>query len=200
MATRTVVPAGTETRRSPWSPISWFFRLFGTAARARTVAGMNNDIDDKERPTVNGGRLWAGGAATAVTAVLTAIVGILIARGLVKVAVLAPRQESAWGGANTVTYALVSAAVALGATALLHVLLLTTPKARTFFGWIMVLFTAITVVVPLSLTAALDARLATAIINLAIGLAITITLSGVASSALRPRRTTGSGSFEHESP
>lgn len=69
----------------------WFFRLFGMAVRACTVADMDNDIDDKEQQTVNGGRLWAGGAATAVTAVLTAIVGILIARGLVKVAVLAPR-------------------------------------------------------------------------------------------------------------
>ncbi|MFI7115357.1 DUF6069 family protein [Amycolatopsis sp. NPDC049868] len=154
---------------------------------------MDNDFDDKDRPPVDGGKLWAGGAATAVTAALTAIVGILIARGLVKVAVLAPSSESAWGGANTVTYALASAAVALGATALLHLLLLTTPRARLFFGWIMVLFTAIAVVMPLSLTADLDARLATAIINLAIGLAITITLSGVARAALRRMAETGSG-------
>ncbi|MER6663932.1 DUF6069 family protein [Amycolatopsis japonica] len=159
---------------------------------------MDNDFEEKDRPAVNGARLWAGGAATAVTAALTAIVGILIARGLVKVAVLAPSREGAWGGASSLTYALAAAAIALAATALLHLLLLTAPKPRTFFGWIMVLFTAIAVVIPLSLGAALDARLATAIINLAIGLAITITLSGVAGSAIRSRRTTGS--FEHEAP
>ncbi|WP_051173813.1 DUF6069 family protein [Amycolatopsis orientalis] len=154
---------------------------------------MENDFETEERRTVNAGRLWAGGAATAVTAALTAVVGILVARGLVKVPVLAPSDESAWGGANTVTYALVSAAAALAATALLHVLLLTTPRARAFFGWIMVLLTAITVVIPLSLGAGIDARLATAIINLAIGLVITITLSGVGGSALRERRGTVAG-------
>ncbi|MFK0246002.1 DUF6069 family protein [Amycolatopsis azurea] len=154
---------------------------------------MEDDFEAEERRTVNAGRMWAGGAATAVTAVtaaLTAVVGILIARGLVKVAVLAPSHESAWGGANTVTYALASAVVSLGATALLHLLLLTTPRAKAFFGWIMVLLTAISVVIPLSLTAELDARLATAIINLAIGLVVTITLSGVAGAALRTREVT----------
>ncbi|EME55039.1 DUF6069 family protein [Amycolatopsis decaplanina] len=162
---------------------------------------MDNDFEAEEQRTVNAGRLWAGGAATAVTAALTAVVGILVARGLVKVAVLTPSHEGAWGGANTVTYALVSAVVALGATALLHVLLLTTPRVKVFFGWIMVLLTAIAVVTPLSLTAEFDARLATAIINLAIGLVITITLSGVAGSALREReRQVESAARKKETP
>ncbi|MDI5975916.1 hypothetical protein [Amycolatopsis magusensis] len=71
--------------------------------------------------------------------------------------------------------------MALGATALLHLLLLTTPRARLFFGWIMVLLTAIAVVIPPGLVAELSPRLTTAIINLA----ITLTLSGVASTAVR---------------
>ncbi|GAA3795163.1 DUF6069 family protein [Amycolatopsis tucumanensis] len=133
---------------------------------------------------VLGGRLWAGGAASACVAALVAVVGILIARGLLDIPVLAPRRAGTWGGASTLTYALVSAAVALAATALLHLLLLTTPRARAFFGWIMVLLTVIAVVVPLGLSAALDARLATAILNLAIGLSVTVTLSGVAGSAI----------------
>lgn len=147
-----------------------------------------NGFDADSRHSVNAGRLWAGGVATACVAVLVAIVGILIARGLVHVAVLAPSREGAWGGATTLTYALSSAGVALAATALLNLLLVTTPRARVFFGWIMVLLTAIVVVVPLSLSASLDARLATAIINLAIGLAITITLSSVAGAAVRENR------------
>ena len=144
-----------------------------------------NEFNTETRSRVNPARLWAGGAATACVAVLVAVVGILIARGLVHVPVLAPRRAGAWGGASTLTYALSSAAIALGATGLLHLLLVTTPRARSFFGWIMVLLTAIAVVIPLSLSTGLDARLATAIINLAIGLAITITLSGVVSSAMR---------------
>lgn len=135
---------------------------------------------------VNGGRLWAGGVATACVAVLVAIVGILVARGLLHVPVLAPRGHGAWGGAGTVAYSLSSAGVALGATALLHLLLVTTPRARLFFGWIMVLLTAIAVVIPLGLATDLTPRLTTAILNLAIGLVITLTLSGVASAAVRP--------------
>jgi hypothetical protein len=33
-------------------------------------------------PTVDAGRLWAGGVATALVAALVAIVGILLARGV----------------------------------------------------------------------------------------------------------------------
>jgi len=159
----------------------------------RRDRGERDGFDADTRRGVNEGQLWAGGAATACVAVLVAIVGILIARGLVHVAVLAPSRKGAWGGANTLTYALSSAGVALAATALLHLLLVTTPRARVFFGWIMVLLTAIAVVVPLSLSASLDARLATAIINLAIGLSIAITLSSVARVAVRenqPAETT----------
>ncbi|WP_245959817.1 DUF6069 family protein [Prauserella flavalba] len=129
---------------------------------------------------VKAGTLWAGGAASACVAALVAVVGILVARSLVGVAVLAPEGEGAWGGADTVTYALGSAAVAVLATALLHVLLLTTPRARLFFGWIGALVTAIGIVVPLSLSVDLGARLATALINLAIGFSIVVTLLGVA--------------------
>ncbi|RZQ66132.1 hypothetical protein EWH70_02150 [Amycolatopsis suaedae] len=134
---------------------------------------------------MDAGRLWAGGAASACVAALTAVVGILAARGLLHIPVLAPRGHGAWGGAGTVAYALASAAIALAATAVLHLLLLTAPRARLFFAWIMVLLTAIAAVVPLSLPVDLEPRLATAVLNVAIGLAVTLTLSGVASVAVR---------------
>lgn len=143
---------------------------------------MNNP-DVENRRTVDAGRLWAGGVAAAVVAVLVTVVGILTARGIVHVPVLAPKGEGTWGGANTLTYTLSAAAVALAATGLLHLLLVTTPRALVFFGWIMVLVTAIGVVLPLSLATGLDARLTTAILNLVIGLSIVFTLSGVARSA-----------------
>ena len=130
-------------------------------------------------------RLWSGGVATAVVAALIAVVGILLCRGVLDVAVLSPKGEGVWGNANTVTYALVSAAVALAATALMQLLSVTTPRFPTFFSWIMVLLTAIAVVVPLSLPVDWEPKLATAAINLVIGIAITAILNGVARSAFR---------------
>lgn len=144
--------------------------------------GGNGPVRDT-RPGVDAGRLWAGGVATAVVAALTAIVGLLIARGLFNVTVLEPHGQGIWGNASTVTYAVVAAAVALLATGLMHLLCLAVPSPGTFFAWIMVLLTAIAVVVPLTLTVALSAKVATAAINLVIGLVITIVIYTMAASA-----------------
>jgi Family of unknown function (DUF6069) len=141
-----------------------------------------------ERPGVNAGRLWASGLATAVVAALLAVAGILLARGVIEVAVLAPKGEGAWGNANTFTYALLSGLAALLATGLLHLLILTVAAPRQFFTWIMVLATLIAVVLPLTLTVEDGAKIATAVINLAIGLAITTILNTVGASAQTIRR------------
>lgn len=135
------------------------------------------------RPGVDAGRLWAGGVATAVVAALTAIVGLLIARGIFNVTVLEPKGQGIWGNASTATYAIVAALVALLATGLMHLLSLTVPSPGTFFSWIMVLLTAIAVVVPLTLDVKLEAKAATAVINLVIGLVITMVISSMAASA-----------------
>ncbi|MBP2328775.1 hypothetical protein JOF56_009160 [Kibdelosporangium banguiense] len=135
------------------------------------------------RPGVNAARLWASGLATAVVAALLAVVGILIARGVVEVAVLAPKGEGVWGNANTFTYAMLSALAALLATGMMHLLILAVAAPRQFFTWIMVLMTLIAVVLPLTLTVEIGGKIATAVINLAIGLAITIVLNTVAASA-----------------
>ncbi len=137
---------------------------------------------------VNAGRLWASGLATAVVAALLAVVGILIARGVVDVAVLAPKGEGVWGNANTFTYALVSGAAALLATGLMHLLIIAVATPNQFFSWIMVLATAIAVVLPLTLTVDVGAKIATAVINLVIGLAITVILNSVANASRTVRR------------
>ncbi|MBY8848798.1 DUF6069 family protein [Saccharothrix sp. MB29] len=129
--------------------------------------------------------LWAGSVATALVTGLLAIVGILVARGLLGVDVLAPKGDGVWGNANTLTYALTSAACALGATALLQLLLATTPNAIRFFSWIMVLLTAIAVVLPLSLSVSPEAKAFTAVLNLVIGVVIVLLLRGVVGSARR---------------
>ncbi|HEX5402655.1 MAG TPA: DUF6069 family protein [Pseudonocardiaceae bacterium] len=134
------------------------------------------------------GRLWAGGAATAVVSVLVTVLGVLVARGLFGISILAPQRAGVWGDAHTMTYALLAAAAALVATALLQGLLLLTPLATRFFGWIMTLVTLITVVLPLALFADLDSRVGAALLNLVLGVMITSLLVGVVHGLLAPRR------------
>jgi hypothetical protein len=137
------------------------------------------------------GRLWAGGLATASVAALAAVVGILIARGLFEVPVLAPKGDGMWGNANTMTYALAAGCVALAATGLLQLLAATTPSFGRFFTWIMVLVTAIATVLPLSLDVGTASGVATAVLNLVIGLAIMSMLNGVARAAARVKPEDG---------
>jgi hypothetical protein len=70
--------------------------------------------------SVDARRLWTGGAATALVAALVVLVGVLIARGLLDVPVLAPTSEGALGDASTFQLAGYAAAAALLATGLLH--------------------------------------------------------------------------------
>jgi len=134
---------------------------------------------------LDAGRLWAGGLATALVAALVAVAGIVVTRGLLHVPVLAPKGDGLWGNANTWTYALAAGAGAVVATALLQVLALTTPRYGRFFAWIMALLTAIAAALPLGLVTILASRVATSVINLLIGIAITTTLSAVARTAMR---------------
>ena len=141
--------------------------------------------DAAEKLQVNANRLWTGGVATAVVAAVVAVVGVLIARGLLDVPVLAPTEEGVLGNANTARLALVAAGAALAATGLMHLLLLFIPRPWQFFTWIMSLVTLAAVLAPFSTDAEIATKVATAAIFLAIGVAIGSLVSGVASSAVR---------------
>ena len=129
--------------------------------------------------------------ATAVVAALIALAGILIARWLFTIPILAPRQDGAWGNASTGMYVLAAAGAALVATAIMHLLLLTTPRPQLFFGWIIALGTLVAVVFPFSTTAPLEQKIATATVNLVLGFAIGTLINGVAARAIRRRRPSG---------
>jgi hypothetical protein len=137
---------------------------------------------------VDAGRLWAGGAATAVVAALIALVGILVARGVFDVPVLAPEGKGTWGDADTPLYALYCALAALLATGLLHLLLISTPRPLQFFSWIIGLATVAAAVAPFLANGSTSSKIATGVINLAVGIAIGTLLSGSARSATRVRR------------
>ena len=136
------------------------------------------------RPSVDAGRLWMGGVATAVVAALVAVVGVLVARGLFDVAVLAPDREGVWGDSSTVTLAGLAAVGGLLATGLMHLLLLTTPRPWRFFTWIISLVTIAVAITPLLTGEDAAARIATSVIYLAIGVAIGSLVSSVARSAV----------------
>jgi hypothetical protein len=149
---------------------------------------------DTSRPAVDPGRLWAGGAATALVAALIAIVGVLIARGVFDIAVLAPASAGALGGAATAWYAALAGAAGLAATALVQLLIAFAPRPMRFFSWVMVLATAVAVLVPLVLDLSTGAKLALGLLNLILGLAIGSLVAGTAAAAIRsPLRRDGLG-------
>jgi hypothetical protein len=139
------------------------------------------------RPTgrVDAGRLWSGGVATAVVAGLVALAGVLVCRWLFTIPILAPKQDGAYGDVHTTAMVLVAAAAALLATGLVYLLMLSTPRPLTFFGWIVGLATLLVVIVPFRTTAPLSSKVATAAVDLVIGIAIGSLLNGVAARSVR---------------
>ncbi|HTZ94291.1 MAG TPA: DUF6069 family protein [Streptosporangiaceae bacterium] len=137
------------------------------------------------RPQVDAGKLWPGGIATAIVAGLVALVGVLVCRWLFGIPLLAPKSDGAYGDVHTTALVLLAAAAALVATALVHLLLLSTPRPLTFFAWIIGLATVLAVLLPFSTAAPLTAKVATAVVDLALGIAIGSLISGVAARSAR---------------
>ena len=137
------------------------------------------------KPTVNAGKLWAGGGATAAVAALIAVAAILLGRGIFDVAVLAPKGEGTWGDASTGWYALGAAVAALLATGLVHVLILTTPRPMRFFGWVVGLATISAMLAPFVTDASRGSQFYTAGLNMVLGIAIGSLVAGTARSATR---------------
>jgi Family of unknown function (DUF6069) len=140
---------------------------------------------------VDASRLWSGGVATAVVAALIAVVGVLVCRWLFNIPLLAPQKDGAYGDAHTTAVVLLAALAALLATGLAHLLLLGTPRPLTFFSWIIALATILVVIVPFKTSAPLSAKVATALVDLIIGVAIGTLINGVANRSVRRHTPTG---------
>jgi hypothetical protein len=131
------------------------------------------------------GQFWAGAAATAVVAALVALVGILICRWTLGIPILAPAGDGAWGDAHTGEYVLAAACAAIVAAALLYLLVMGAPQPRMFFAWIIALATLAAVVYPFSTGAPVAQKMATAVVNLVLGIAIGSLLGAVAARGAR---------------
>lgn len=129
--------------------------------------------------SIDGGRLWAGGVATAVVAGLAAVVGVVIVEGILDINMVSPRFLIDASDTFALNYALTAAAGAIVATGLAHLLVFTTPRPRAFFAWIVALATAVAVALPFAQNADLDAQVATAAVNLVIGISIMTLISSV---------------------
>ena len=136
---------------------------------------------------VDAGRLWAGGAATAVVAALVALVGVLIGEGLLDVDMVEPPLLPV-GGSLAARYAITAALLALAATALAHLLAVTTPRPEAFLSWIVGLVTVVGVVLPFTLAGSLAGRATTAMVDLGIGLSVLSLLRSVLRRTARPRQ------------
>lgn len=137
------------------------------------------------RGRINAGRLWAAGVATAVVCALIGLVGVLVVRAILKVALYAPSEASAFGDIDTALLCIAAAGAALVATGLAHLLLISTPRPLTYFGWIVGLCTLAAVVAPFLWVDPVSVAAATAVIHLIIGVAIGTLISGAAASAAR---------------
>ena len=144
------------------------------------------------RPTVDAGRLWAGGAATAVVAGLVALVGVLIGEAVLDVDMVAPPLLPI-GDSFALQYALTAAVLALVATGLAHVLVLTTPRPRAFFSWIVGLATLLGAVLPFATDGSLGGKVATALVDLVLGLCILSLVSSVMARTTTVARSTPPG-------
>jgi hypothetical protein len=160
--------------------------------RGRRPDGQADYPAGRRDHRVDAARLWSGGLATAVVAALIALVGVLVARWLFNIPLLAPQKDGAYGDAHTTAVVLEAAVAALLATGLLNLLLLSTPRPLTFFGWIVGLATVLVVIVPFKTSAPVSAKAATAVVALVIGIAIGTLLSGAAARSVR-RAAPGGG-------
>jgi hypothetical protein len=155
----------------------------------RTVAMTGpyyaDPVSRRSGPRIDAGRLWAGGLATALVVAMIAVAGVVIIRGVFDIALLAPKGAGVWGDASTVWYVAGAAACALLATALMHLLVLFTPRPVSFFAWIIFLATATATAAPFAADAATEAKVATALLNLILGVAIGSLVTGTTRSAIR---------------
>ena len=132
---------------------------------------------------VMAGRLWAGGVATGCIAALVAAFGVLLCSSvldvdLVPTLVFRITDSLAWN------YAMTAFVLALLATGAAHLLSITTPRPRVFFGWLVGLGTAAAMVMPFASEGSLAGKISTALINLAVGIAIGTLLTAVLSRTI----------------
>jgi hypothetical protein len=125
---------------------------------------------------VDQARFAAGAALTTGVAALTALIGIVVARGILHLAVF---------GTSALGYTLGVAGAAVAAALLFDAALHIAPHPRAYFGAIVALATALAMAVPFTTAASLGVQAALAVTNLAVGLVVGFLVPLAADSARR---------------
>lgn len=142
---------------------------------------VSPDPRGRGRVVVAAGRLWGGGVATGLVAALIAVVGALICGEVLGLEPVEPDYLLPIGDLFALRYAATAFVLALVATGVAHLLAVTTPRPKSFFRWIVGLATLAAVALPFALTGSTASKIGTAVINLAIGVAIGSLLTAVLS-------------------
>ncbi|GAA3208418.1 DUF6069 family protein [Streptomyces sp. NPDC006186] len=137
------------------------------------------------RSRLNAGRLWAGGVMTAGVAGLTAMVAVVLARGVFGVSVFGPAGEGVQQDTSATVPAVTAAGAALGATGALHVLALLSRRPCRVFSWLVTSATVALVLLPFTTDAATGEKVGAAAVRLAVGVTVGAMLSAVGRGALR---------------
>jgi hypothetical protein len=146
---------------------------------ARTASSASPRLE------VDGGRLWAGGLAAALVAVLAVVVGYLVIDAILKITLVKPIKVGDLDVSTLGSYIGWAAVAALLATALIHLLALTTPRPRAFFGWIVTLATAAAAAWPFTQDVALDSKIASAVLVVVVGIVIGSLVMATAARTIR---------------
>ena len=126
---------------------------------------------------VRAGPYWAGVLATALVAALIGLLGGLIAKNLLDLNLPTPSWVP--GSSDATHLAVLGFAAGILAGALLQLLFLATPSPLRFFAWIVGLFTVAVAVAPFSTEATTEAKAATSVIAIIIGIAVISLLNSV---------------------
>ena len=144
--------------------------------------------NDQPGEVIDTRALWTGGVVTAVIVGGLTIVGFLLIEGVLGYPLLGDRANAPVAHVTMVGYAASAAVAALLATAAMHVLVMTTHRPQWFFAWLGGIGTAIAVLLPL--TQHLPAPLATATVNLSLGLTILGLVHQTTAASVHPRGMT----------
>ena len=141
---------------------------------------------DRPRVAIDAARLWGGGVATACIAALVAVAGVMICQYVLDVSLVRPAVVLDVTDSFRLDYALTAFALALAATGVAHGLAVATPRPRAFFGWIMGLATVCGAAAPFAIGDDLDSQVATACINIALGICVWTLVASVMAKTMTP--------------
>jgi hypothetical protein len=131
-------------------------------------------------------RLWGGGLATACVAALVAVAGVMICQYVLDISLVRPALLLDVADSFRLDYAITAFVLALVATGVAHGVAVATPRPRAFFGWIMGLATVCGAAAPFAIGNDLESQVATACINVALGICIWSLVASVMARTMTP--------------